>query len=542
MRKLDVALFLVSVLVSGLAACGPADDVTGVTSGLVQSPPLQKFKDPLPIPSVMQPTVPGGTHYEVELRQVKQKLHSDLPETTVWGYQGVYPGPTFEARTGVPITVTWKSSLPAKHLLPVDRTLPDFVHYEETHGVPLPDVRTVTHRHGGLQDGESDGGPDDWFTPGETMVGDGFTTSTYTYPDHQPAATLWYHDHAAGVTRINVYAGLAGFFLLRDAVEDGLGLPKGKYEVPIAIQDRTFRADGSLYYPGWDGDVFGDTAVVNGKVFPYLEVEPRKYRFRFLNGCNSRKVILRLSSGQPFIQIGTDTGLMAAPNRTVELSIAPGERVDVVVDFAGRSGQDIVLKNLDRESPLLPELMQFRVRGGPVADGSVVPKKLRDLDAYDEAASVKTRTLTLEHGKHGGKEVFLLDGKERHEAATEIARAGTIEVWEFVNLTGETHPMHPHMSDFQVIERLGLRDKDYMAALMAFREGKGPEPVLADYLTGVVEPAKKAERGPKDTVQAKGESVTRIAVKFGPDTGESVWHCHILEHEDNDMMRPLIVQ
>jgi spore coat protein A len=197
------------------------------------------------------------------MTQFKQKLHSQLPPTTLWGYNGTYPGPTFETRTGTPIHVKWINHLPTTHLLAnsIDHTI---------HGAEStePEVRNVVHLHGGLVSPASDGYPEAWFPPGES--------ATYYYPNEQPAATLWYHDHTLGITRSNIVAGLAGFYLIHDSVEDGLNLPKGEYEIPLLIQDRTFNADGSLFYPTkgeddpetppvWVPEFFGNTILVNGK-------------------------------------------------------------------------------------------------------------------------------------------------------------------------------------------------------------------------------------------------------------------------------------
>ncbi len=522
------------------------------TASAQTSPYLEKYVDALPMPSVMayDSRTPTLTRYTVDMRQVTQKLHRDLPATTVWGYEGVYPGPTFETWYGENVEVTWTNSLPTTHLFKIDYTLPDTSHGD-------PDVRTVVHRHGGLQPGEFDGAPDAWFTPGQAefgMVPPAYRTNVYRFENLQDPATLWYHDHAAGITRLNVYAGLAGFYLIRSDEEDALNLPRGDREIPIVIQDRTFNADGSLYYPSegrwpknhpvWVKHFHGDTAVVNGKVFPYLEVDAARYRFRLLNGCNARFLNLRLNNGQSFHQIGTDTGLLASPVKIGGLDMDPGERADIVIDFSGRQGQRILLVNTeDKDGPDLPEIMEFRVRNTTVTDTSSLPSTLRSLPAPNPGLAVVSRDVTMEHESDasGDPITFLLDGKERMEPATEIARAGTYEVWRIVNLLDETHPIHLHMSDFRVLDRQSLDSKGYHEALMAWREGAGPRPVLADFLTGRRQGPKKFELGNKDTVQAHADSVTRILVRFGEYTGDSVWHCHILEHEDNDMMRPLIV-
>ncbi len=519
------------------------------------SPVLQKYVDPLPKPGVYTPvSTSGGVHrYVVDMYQVQQKLHRDLPPTTVWTYNGTYPGRSFDVSQGQTIEVRWNNILPPNHIFAIDKTLPD------TSAPGLPDVRAVVHRHGGLQDGQDDGHPDAWFTPFQATNGVAFAamhghqleidasyaTNVFTYENDQDAATLWYHDHAAGITRLNVYAGLAGFYLLRDAVENSLNLPKGDYEIPLAIQDRTFRTNGQLYYPSrWEKDFHGDTAVVNGVVWPYKQVDRRKYRFRILNGSNTRQYNLKFSNGLSFNVIGTDSGLLAKPVRTGSITLQPGERIDVVVDFRSvdPNNPNIQLLNSERgDGPDLGEIMQFRVRPGTVTDNSSLPSTLRSLPATPLSSAVKTRLVSLEHDATGTKAV-LLDGKFRHEPTTEIAKAGTVESWNIVNFLGETHPIHLHMGDFQILNRQPIDGERLHRDLMKWRDGMGPEPVLANYLKGSPVAPKSYEKGNKDTVQAKEAHVTRILMKFGEYVGESVWHCHVLEHEDNDMMRPLRVE
>jgi len=510
------------------------------------SPYLQKFVDPLPKPGVMAPVSvsPGFKAYVVNMYQVKQKLHRDLPATTVWTYNGTYPGATFEARQGETTRVTWTCSLPTTHLLPVDMTLPDTMHGD-------PEVRVTPHRHGGLQNADIDGPPDAWFTPGFTETGPEYVTNVYNYPNNQPPATLWYHDHTGGLTRLNVYAGLAGFYLIRNDFEDNLNLPKGNYEIPLAIQDRTFNMDGSLFYPSngdwrypvWVKHFHGDTAVVNGKVWPYLEVEPRKYRIRLLNGCNARRLSLKFSPGVTAYQIGGDAGLLPFPVKSSGVKLDPGERADFVVDFKNYKGKNILLVNTETgDGHDLYEIMQFRVKNVTVADNSSIPSVLQPLEHISELDAVAVRDVTMEVKRDSKGEVaFLLGGKFRHETATEVARKNTVEVWRIVNLLGETHPIHPHLAHIQVLDRQPCNVEAYGKALAEYRAGRAPAPVLENFLKGEPQGPRRGENGLKDTVQADGASVTRILVRYGEYTGNTVWHCHILEHEDNDMMRPLIV-
>ncbi len=351
---------------------------------------LAKFKDPLPIPPLLKPKwrSEGYTYYEVNMMETKKSLHSDLPKTTLWGYDGIYPGPTIEVETGEKVYVKWQNKLPDRHLFPIDHT----VHGAEKE---KPDVRTVVHLHGGRTEPASDGYPDAWFTKGFAATGHFFQKEIYEYGNQQSSRALWYHDHAIGLTRLNIYAGLAGFYFIRDSHERSLNLPNGNFEVPLLLQDRSFHEDGSLSYPeqpanntsGFKPSIitsfFGDTIVVNGKVWPYLEVEPRKYRFRLLNAANARFFRLTLDSGQKFIQIGTDSGFLERPIAVKSLLLAPAERIDIIVDFSNMEGKSILLKNdapthfpigdpVDSETT--GTVMQFRV-SKPLSslDTSVIP-------------------------------------------------------------------------------------------------------------------------------------------------------------------------
>src|SRR5580692_3420908 len=269
------------------------------------SPPpvaLASYVTPLAIPSVISPR-PGAAPVQIHMRPFHHSAHRDLPATPMWGYNGMWPGPTFEVRKGQPISVKWTNQLPTKHFLPLDYT----IHGEEE---PVPEVRTVTHLHGARVMPDSDGYPDAWVTS-DGHTGPFRAADPCQFPNDQPATTLWYHDHALGITRLNVYAGLAGFYWIRDTEEESFNLPSGDCEIPLMIQDRSFNADGSLLYPpaahgthpAWMQEFFGNAICVNGKAMPFLEVEPRKYRFRMVNGSNSRFYHLKLmpanASGKP---------------------------------------------------------------------------------------------------------------------------------------------------------------------------------------------------------------------------------------------------
>ena len=282
-----------------IASCGETLRSPNITVP-DQGQSLQRFVDTLPIPRTVRGS--SATALEIVMSEFRQQLHRDLGSTLVWGYDGVYPGPTIEARRNESIMVRWVNRLPERHHLPVDHCLHGPHSYDDKQSHPRP--RAVVHLHGGHVPPQSDGYPETTLLPGQSAA--------YDYPNLQSPATLWYHDHALGITRLNVYMGLAGFYLIRDPAESELNLPRGRYEIPLVIQDRSFDDDGSLEYPeSWEEEFFGHAILVNGKVWPYLDVEARKYRFRILNGSNSRTYRLALDSGQSFYQIGTDGGLLA---------------------------------------------------------------------------------------------------------------------------------------------------------------------------------------------------------------------------------------
>jgi spore coat protein A, manganese oxidase len=522
---------------------------------------LSKFVDELPVPEALttNASLNGVPFYDVSMKRFEQKLHRDLPPTTLWGYNGQYPGPKFEVRRGNPIAVKWENNLPGTHFLPIDTTI---------HGAepPTPTVRTVVHLHGSKTLPESDGYPESWFTNGFRQTGPTFTDRVYHYPNDQQATTLWYHDHALGITRLNVYAGLSGFYILRDDHEDSLNLPKGDYEIPLVIQDRFFNSDGSLLYPVvtpgdpdprvppiWIPEFFGDTVLVNGKIWPFLEVEPRKYRFRILNGSNARfyRMTLQESTsggrlpGRPvpqFHQIGSDGGLLPAPVTRTQLLIAPAERQDVVIDFSGFAGKSFVLANdapapfPDGDDVVPPDIMMFKVNQrlrGP--DRSNLPATLNSVPLINPASSVKTRDLVLSELDSDAESPIMAMINDAHwdDPVTETPKAGSIEIWRIINTTGDAHPIHVHLVQFQILDRQLFDTAQFPGTLVT---------------TGPRLPPEDNERPAwKDTVLSYPGTVTRIIAKYDLPTGTHVrhgdkfryvLHCHILEHEENEMMRP----
>ena len=447
------------------------------------------------------------------MREIEVRLHRDLPPARLWSYGGSSPGPTFETRTGQGLMIDWPNELPAHHFLTIDHSL---------HGAEAdkPEVRGVVHVHGAKAPPESDGYPEDWYVPGKSR--------TYFYPNQQDAALLWYHDHAMGINRLNIYAGMFGLFLIRDGVEDSLNLPKGAYEIPLVIYDRLLRQDGQLDYPvsgdpahPWVPEVFGNVMMVNGKAFPYLNVESRLYRFRALNAANGRFFHLSLSNGRKFYQIGCDQGLLPAPVAIESTMLAPGERADFLVDFSGLEGQQVVLMN---DSFML---MQFRVSAAKHGAASALPSRLRPVPKMAEQAAVKTRPLGLIENMNmrGESMQMLLNRTPWHMPVTENPALDSVEIWTFINTTEDSHPIHLHMVRFQILDRRNFEPYYYLA--------RGEI-----RYTGPVVPPDPEEAGWKDTVRAHSKMVTRIIVKFEGWVGRYVWHCHVLEHEDNEMMRP----
>jgi spore coat protein A len=508
-------------------------------------------------------------------------------------------------------------------------------------GAPQPGV---VHLHGGEVPSEFDGHPEAWFTPdGEKgpayaslfPVHDG--QAVYWYPNSQEAATLWYHDHTLGETRLNVFAGLAGFYLLRDDRDTGrednpIHLPAGPRERELVIQDRSFDTEGQWFFPDqgvnpdvhpfWIPEFFGDVIVVNGKSWPFMQVEQRRYRLRLLNGSNARFYRMTVSDGHPFWQIGTDGGFLDAPVRVETLLLAPGERADVIVDFAGASpGTQITLLN-DAPAPFpdgtpvdqatTAQIMAFRVVAATEADATCDPSlppadpaachlradPIVRLAGADERRQLVLREVMsaideplevlLNNTKWGGiKESTLMSPTPEPVSdsvrvndyyVTERPQVGATEVWEVANLTMDAHPIHLHLIQFQIVNRQAFDSDTYLMQLDAtVPPGDGPPLpynrrnedgaiggnfAFSRYLTPGSSPVppEPNEVGWKDTVVMPPGAVTRIIARWAPQDAKAskpgknlfsfnpmsgpgyVWHCHILDHEDNEMMRPYVVE
>ena len=644
------------LLVAGVTMAEP------LPGGTLNLQNLPKFVSPLVRPGKMPKSpAPGGftgDYYEIAVRQFEQQvLPAPLPQTTVWGYGSVnheetfnYPAYTIEARHEKPVRVKWINDLVdpqgnyLSHLLPIDQTIhwadPPSIHHD--HNVPQTSytgpVPIVPHLHGAHVTQDSDGYPEAWFLPNAVDIPEGYTkegpkyaqfkaeaeaaygqtwepgTAVYQYPNDQRAATLWFHDHSLGMTRTNVYAGPAGFYLLRGGRDGVVGgrLPAGDQEIPLVIQDRSFNEDGSLFYPDnraffeglrveqlqipfapdmagemmsdiapiWNPEFFGNTVVVNGRTWPYLNVEARRYRFRLLNGSDSRFFILKLSNDLPIWQIGNDGGFLPKPVKLSTLLLAPAERADIIIDFAEvKKEKTFTLQNIGPDEPFgggapgvdfamadpdsTGQVMEFRV-GKPALrfDPATPPRFLTLPNITRIPGKPVVRKLSLNElmsmsvfipVNENGDPVFDSEGNLVSVPGPEgdgvaafgpaQARLGTInpdgsgnplawsdpitenpavnrtEIWEIANFTADAHPIHLHQIQFEIVNR------EFMGVVT------GPEP---------------GEKGFKDTVIAypgdEGDNpgITRVKVKFDIP-GLFVWHCHILSHEDNEMMRPLCV-
>jgi FtsP/CotA-like multicopper oxidase with cupredoxin domain len=593
----------------------------------------------------------------------QQTLPPGFPATTVWGYGPVTtlnpadpkiynaPSLTIEARAGVPVRIKWINDLKdtsgnyLPHLLPVDPTLhwanppggkagrdtrPAFTSTPGRYTGPVP---MVTHVHGAVGVGdESDGYAEAWFLPAASNIPGTYATegtwyrffkmkakgkfganwgpgyAVCQYPNAGRASTEWYHDHTLGMTRLNVYAGPAGFYNIRGGPSGDLAvrrMVRGRerlallpgpapteltqilgatrfYEIPIAIQDRSFNADGSLFYPDtreffdgvegpylpdtdlspiWNPEFFGNMIMVNGNTWPYLDVEQRRYRFRFLNGCQSRFLILDFSQvpGVEVWQIGNEGGLLAAPvNLTADnanrLLMGLAERADLIVDFTRVPVGNYVLGNVGPDEPFgggVPgedfdvahpgttgQVMQFRIGPPQSYDFSTPPAELILPAITPLPASTRVRRLALieemsERFEGSPREALLGIVKDDGtwekrlwmDEVTENPGLGDVEVWEIYNTTGDAHPMHVHETIFEVVNR---------QALVLNGDGDAASPVQT---TGDPMPPQPWETGFKDTVVAYPGQVTRIRARF-TSPGQYTWHCHIVEHEDNEMMRP----
>ena len=643
---------------------------------------IPQFVDPLPLLSVQgngpidtvdkrgdQSQIPiYMREFKVNVLPANTKLPNNVPYTGtwVWGYRttdaspaqtATYIGPVFVVERNTPTEIKWVNHLPsgkANSSLPfwwasLDQTL----HWGDPNGLMCPmknppvdcvanptdpccvpydgPVPAVVHLHGGEVPPKIDGGPDQWFTSDGLHQGPAYYTkpgggaagneAVYRYPNQMEAAPIWFHDHLLGGTRLNVYAGLAGGYIITD---DGTNAPTQSVLndptkiIPIVIQDRMFDTNGQFFFPNvginpiehpyWIPEFVGDTIVVNGKSWPFLNVGKKAYRFLFINGSNARAYELDLFDratglpGPPMWVIGTDGGyldnpVMLNPALKQKLIIMPGERYDVIINFsAGTTGQVLELRNTARTpypagAPVsggtTGRIMRFNVLGTvptnppainytPTASDTLRTTLINRLGALPFQ---KKRQLTLnEVMGMGGPLEILVNNTKWMATVTEVPNEGDVELWEIINMTADAHPIHTHLTQFQLVNRQAFNLKGYMAVYNqafgagGYRPAVGPpnaynnantdgaiggNPPLqtgaVNFLLGAPVLPLPQENGWKDTVIMYPGQVTRIKIRYAPMDGtgncypfdpsgsDYVWHCHIIDHEDNEMMRPLNV-
>jgi FtsP/CotA-like multicopper oxidase with cupredoxin domain len=562
--------------------------------------------------------------------------------TTVWGYgsdkQDVsWPGKTIEVFRDTPVWILWKNDLfennaPLPHLLPVDTSghwCYSLQGYQqnciENDGVPL-----VPHLHGGHTKSKFDGNPEYFFSPNWQIRGPRWTRFVYKYHNDQQAGCLWYHDHALGITRLNVYAGLAGFYIIRDEEDTGrhdnsLGLPAEEYELAYVIQDRMFRANGELFFPAFPGDpayddfitdqgavlppdrfpdggptalaeFFGDHIVVNGKIWPKVDVEPRNYRIRLLNGCDSRFLAVRFrlavspgstdldeaSSPLSFWVIGSDQGLAQEATQVETLLFNPADRYDIVFDFSQvPAGSRLIMDNIagdvpfggqltgDPDSPDYnpDDLFENRQTDRIMAfDVNQPLSKTPDYFSPDVINHFECNTETVDKIR----KVALFEGRDEfgrlqpmlgvaeptrdvngnmvdgslpwHMPITENPDLNSTEIWEIYNNTNDAHPIHLHLVHFEIqnCEEFTADVIEQPITQHDGAEGIGFRMENIELVPDSLIEASGVEKAPKDMVSCLPGKVTRIKVTFDRP-GRYVWHCHILSHEDHDMMRPMQV-
>ena len=546
----------------------------GLQAQTLLSPASQtKFTVPLYIPPRIEGTRGGLWNIYVQQREKWLGLLDPTGNqmlSTVWTYNDSYPGPTLTGRRDTTVqfrflnrlTDSWRRPLP--HLFPVDKTIHWADPLGQGHGEggytgPVP---VVTHMHGAHTESGSDGLPNAWSTPYEAQKGPKWQ-DVFSFPNPQEAATLWYHDHALGVTRLNVYAGLAGFYLVRDLNEDTLvfrkQLPRGDYEVPLMLADKSFTSDGKLYFPSYKPnqnapapsvlpEFFGRFNTVNGRVWPYFDVEPRPYRFRILNAADSRFYNLSLSNSQAFQVIAGDAGLLNNPLSQTAMLLGPGERGDIIIDFSQNFGQTLILNN-NAPTPFpgganpdthTGQVMAFRVLK-PLdirVAKTVLPTNLRPIygPVQTPMPITNVRKLVLANMFDAYSRLMPMLGTTTggammwEDPTTEDPTQHATEVWEIYNTTMHGHPIHLHATSFRVVSR------------QMFDATMNANGSLSNIqLKGTSMAAAPQERGWKDTVIAYPHEVTRILARFDIP-GEFVWHCHLLSHEDHEMMRPLLVK
>ena len=470
-----------------LAAAGialPAERLTGAFGAKAAAAPAAaapRFGVPLTVPRVLEPRFRFGDtdYYDITMRQVTSEIVPGL-KTPVWTYDGSFPGPTIKARRGRRAVVRQHNEL----------------------GEDL-----AVHLHGGKVPSSSDGMPGDEIKPGDSRY--------YLYPNKQRASTMWYHDHVHHREAEHTNNGLSGLYLISDAAEQRLGLPSGRYDVPLILQDRFFNADGTMRLadPGLN-EFCGDTMLVNGRPFPFFEVEQRAYRFRLLNASSNDCLHnLTLSTGDDFTVIGTDGGLLPAPVRAKTLPLAPAERLEIVIDFSDYPiGQQIVLDT--NVLGLIPfPLMRFDVKRKRSGHNPKLPSKLVPIERLRESHAKVRRTFTMNLDRAAGQ--MVINGKPFDPERIDITpKLGATEIWTVTN--GEQadlpipHVFHTHLVPFQILDRNGA-------------------------------PPAAIESGWKDSVTVQAGETVRLIMRFDGFPGRYLYHCHLFGHADAGMMAQMKV-
>ena len=485
-------------LFSSAALMLPAERIArtklAVANRIPQSELPQPFTMPWKQPPVLKPvgTVGNVDYYVINQTQTKVNILPDR-QTTIWGYNGITPGPAIVNQQGRSAVMRQICSLP------------------DTHPELGYNVWTSTHLHGSCSLPEYDGYASDITPPG--------SFKDYRYPNIQDARTLWYHDHGVHITAVNAYMGLAGQYILHDPIEQALPIPHGQYDVQMTLKDVMFQKNGDLVIDdNNENGIYGDVILVNGVPWPKMEVEPRKYRFRFLNASVSRSYDMSLDTGEPLTVIGTDGGLMPHPQPCSHVKIGMAERYEIIIDFAKyKAGQQVVLKNdspknnIDYDTTNV--ICAFVVKDH-VTDSrnNEIPQDLNPnmrVMGLTEAESVATRNMRFER-KNGH---WTVNGQtwedvvnSDYELTVANPGSGDVETWELENPSGGWfHPVHIHLVDFKVLDR----------------NGKAPEPW---------------EQGPKDVVYVGENEKVRVIMRFENQVGKYMMHCHNLVHEDHDMM------
>jgi len=614
--------------------------------------------------------------------------------TTLWGYGDnnffTWPGRTFQVRSYEPLEVKWENRLidafgvPYPYIITGKNNGPygDFsgrpvydtnlhwaysLHGYEGFSIENDGVPVVAHVHGGHSDFLFDGNPEFFFSPGYAIRGPQWLEKKYLYDNSQPAGTIWYHDHALGITRLNVYAGMAGFYIIRDDFDTGLignplDLPAHPYEAALAIQDKMFKENGELFYPAFPGDpyyedfivgedaelpgalfpdggptglaeFFGDHMVVNGVIWPQMNVEPRNYRLRLLNGCDSRFLAVQffevpagatdfstVTAGPlPFTVIGSDQGLASSPTVVDTLLMETGSRYDTIFDFKDvNPGNRVIMKNIGGDEPFggdipgpqvfdctdrimafdvvlpldtaVPDVTPTGINFGPVVPTPTRLRKVALFEGKDEFGRLQPLLGTAEPATdYAGNpinwpdtpvysSVGLIGQMEGsiawHSPTTENPALGSTEEWEIWNMTGDAHPVHLHLVNFEILGRqeivwdsatteddrvldptgmtapVPIGDGTYLLAQSTVQHNSvagdsgtyGMGFRIANPTSGaaVSQPDGYVENAPKDMVTALPGQITRIKAVFDKP-GRYVWHCHILSHEDHEMMRVMHV-